>query len=92
MAQTEDIFEARLKRLKTGAPKALNTADPAAWAPVKHTKHRGENSYLLPVLATTCLIAGATAFSTMLMLPQQADHQLLVSDAPLFYVSDAVIE
>lgn len=92
MAQTEDIFEARLHRLKTGTPKAPEATRLQAWTPAMQTRHRGENSYILPVLATTCLIAGAAAFSTMLMLPHQDQHRLLVSESPLIYASDTIIE
>jgi hypothetical protein len=61
--QTEDLFDARLKRLKTGEPRRVSHLGARDYPQTR------QNSVLLPYVAMGCLILGGAAFAFMLAMP-----------------------
>lgn len=86
MTKSDDIFEARLRRLqdtnaKTPAKTAQRHSEPAMRLEIK--REEKDRSVLLPIAAVALLLCGGAAFATMLFIPDPAAGQLAASDAPL---------
>ena len=93
MVRNEDIFAARLKHIqdKPGSPRSYQRPKTR---PVVTTsnQHRSEYTYLLPMLATVALVVGATAFSTILLLPGVPEGHIMASEAQIHLSTDIVTD
>lgn len=74
--KTNDIFEARLERLKDDNLRPDSVATATASYPRK-----SQNSVLLPIMATALLLVGGTSFALMLALPDPSGFSVAYSDA-----------
>lgn len=93
MGRNEDIFEARLKHLqdKPGTPRSYQRPKTRQIV-IQREAQRGEHSYVLPMLATVALVVGATAFSTILFLPDLPAGQIVASESYIGLSTQIVTE
>jgi len=94
MKQAEDIFDARLKRIHGNpkaerAPKKSSTLKAKLAKPVRRPE---QHSVLLPVFATAFLVLGASAFGTVLFLPELPQGEFYASDGSSSFAVETVVE
>lgn len=88
MTKSEDIFEARLRRLQDnkGAPAKnsgtinLDRAPEPSFGSKRSSK---QTSVLLPIMSMILLLFGGAAFAVMMLIPDPSAGQQLASDRPL---------
>jgi len=89
MAQTDDIFEARLNRINSGAkPQSASKGARDAkldltrvdLKEVKIKEPQEDQSLLLPVVAVAFLLIGSAAFAMMIFVPGVTPDLLLANE------------